>query len=85
VTIDELMALPVVNTLQYQAARDGREPAEALPTLARARLVVELHRRGWTDVEIATWTRQTTFTTAEIRGRLGLLPNTRPDATEGVA
>ena len=46
VNVAELMRRPVVNTLQYKAARAGLELAEVLPTMARARLVVELHRCG---------------------------------------
>lgn len=73
--------------LQYAAALRGREVADALTPSDRARLVAALHARGWTDVQIAQHTRMTTFTTAEIRGRLGLLPNTPSDATStrGVA
>ena len=61
----------------YARARAGREPAEALTTDDRARLVAELAARGWDDTRIAAHTRQTTYTTARIRDRLGL-PATRP-------
>jgi hypothetical protein len=57
------------------ACRDGREPAEALPSYLRDWLVQDLVSQGWTDVEIATWTRMTTYTTARIRNRLGLAAN----------
>jgi hypothetical protein len=66
--------------LRYRAARLGHEPAEALTTHDRHRLVAELHRAGWTDRRIATHARMTTYTTARIRAGLGLLPN-RPSAT----
>lgn len=66
--------------LHYREALAGREPAEALPTHVRHRLVAQLHGAGWTDVEIAAHTRMTTYTTARIRAGLGLLPN-RPSAT----
>jgi hypothetical protein len=59
----------------YRRARDGRLPAEALPTHLRWRLVTELHLLGWTDVEIAEWTLQTTYTTARIRSGMGLAAN----------
>lgn len=81
------LAEEIERPLQYAAALAGREVAEALTPPDRAGLVRELHRRGWTDVEIAQHTRMTTFTAAEIRGRLGLLPNSPSDATStrGVA
>ena len=60
------------NELLYARARAGREPAEALTTDDRARLIVELAGRGWTDVQIATHTRQTTYTTARIRERVAV-------------
>lgn len=59
----------------YQLARDGEIPAEALPTPLRWRLVSELHADGWTDTDIAAWTRMTTYTTARIRDGMGLAPN----------
>jgi hypothetical protein len=64
-----------VDPLLYAAARAGMEPAEALTTGDRARLVAELATRGWTDRRIAEHTRMTTYTTARIRGRLGLTAN----------
>lgn len=70
--------------LRYQAARRGIEPAEALTPGDRHRLVAELHRGGWDDRAIASHTRMTTYTTARIRGALGLLPN-RPGVKEGAA
>lgn len=70
--------------LRYQAARRGIEPAEALAPGDRHRLVAELHRGGWDDRAIASHTRMTTYTTARIRGALGLLPN-RPGVKEGAA
>lgn len=57
------------------ACRAGLEPAEALPTYARDWLVHDLVSEGWTDVEIATWTRMSTYTTARIRERLRLTAN----------
>lgn len=65
----------------YRQALDGTQPAEALPTHLRWRLVMELHRLGWLDVEIAEHTAMTTYTTARIRDCLGLRPN-RPRAEE---
>ncbi len=69
--------------LLYAAGLAGHEPAEALTTLDRRRLVAVLHAAGWTDGEIAEHTRMTTYTTARIRGDLGLTPNGQ--AMEGVA
>lgn len=57
------------------ACRLGQEPAESLPTYAREWLVHELWSNGWTDVEIAIWTRMTVYTTVRIRTRLGLAAN----------
>lgn len=64
----------------YREALAGHLPAEALPTHARARLVAALHRAGLTDTEVAAHTRQTTYTAARIRNRLGLPPN-QPSTT----
>lgn len=61
--------------VQYRACLDGLAPAEVLPAADRERLVWVLHRRGWTDLEIASHTSMTTYTTARIRSRLGLEPN----------
>lgn len=72
---------PIALTRLLNQCRAGELPAEVLPPDARAQLVAELHRRGWTDTEIATHTRMTTYTTARIRDAL-LLPSNRP-ATEG--
>lgn len=60
----------------YLACLYGQLPAEVLPTHLRARLLARLHGEGWTDVEIAAHTRMTLYTTARIRKRLGLSPNT---------
>lgn len=59
----------------FRLAKNGLIPAEALPTKLRGLLVAELHEDGFTDVEIAERTRMTTYTTARIRARLGLVPN----------
>ncbi|WP_139794831.1 hypothetical protein [Saccharomonospora piscinae] len=60
----------------YEACKAGRTPAEALDAGDREDLVAELWQAGMTDVEIATHTRMTTYTTARIRGRLGLRART---------
>lgn len=67
--------LPLVNPVLYRRCLDGHEPAEALSTLDRWHLVLILHNRGWTDVQIAAHTRMSTYTTARIRSRIGLKPN----------
>jgi hypothetical protein len=56
-------------------------PAEALPTHLRWRLIADLHREGWTDVEIAEQTAMSTYTTCRIREGMGLQMN-RPRAEE---
>jgi hypothetical protein len=66
---------PLADQKLLAACRAGLEPAEALPAYARDWLVHDLVCEGWTDVEIATWTRMSTYTTARIRERLGLKPN----------
>lgn len=60
---------------RWEAACVGEMPAEALSTRDREDLVWQLHELGWSDVEIATHTHMTTFTTARIRARLGLAPH----------
>lgn len=70
-----------INPLQYQAARIGLEPAEALEPGDRERLVAELHGLGWTDGQIAVLARMTTYTTARIRDGIGLRPNFGPRHT----
>ena len=55
---------------------EGREPAEALSTRDREDLVWDMvHQLGWTDHEIAEYTRMTPYTVARIRDRLGLTAN----------
>ena len=56
----------------YDRCRAGLEPAELLTTAAREHLLYELWSLGWTDVEVAVYTRLTTYTAAAIRTRLGL-------------
>ncbi|HEY9354656.1 MAG TPA: hypothetical protein VIP28_15445 [Nocardioides sp.] len=63
------------NRVRLEAALAGVEPAEALTTRDRHRLVGMLVRDGWTDVDIAALTRMTTYTTARIRTRLDLPAN----------
>ena len=65
----------------YERALAGDEPAEALDTDLRELLVTTLHARGWSDVQIAAHTRQTTYTTARIRARLDLPANPARPAT----
>jgi hypothetical protein len=67
---------PDVRALSNQRLRAlcwrGELPAELLDRRDRERLLRELWAAGWTDVEIATHTHMTTYTTARIRERLGL-------------
>lgn len=72
--------------LRYRAVLDGTEPAEALTTADRHRLVTALHAASWTDLDIASHTRMTLYTAARIRGDLLHLPVNRPRPVgEGVA
>lgn len=59
----------------YRLALRGDVPAEALTQAERHCLVVALHARGWTDVQIAAHARMTTYTTARIRTGLDLPAN----------
>jgi hypothetical protein len=61
--------------LLWRACLEGREPAESLDPRDREDLVVGLVGLGWTDLEIATLTRMSLYTTARIRHRLVLAPN----------
>ena len=56
----------------YDRCRAGLEPAELLTTAAREHLLYELWSLGWSDVEVAVYTRMSTYTAAAIRTRLGL-------------
>jgi hypothetical protein len=67
--------------LLLRQCRLGKEPAEALPRFARDWLVHELWSCGWTDLDISTLTRMSTYTTARIRERLGLTANTIKEKT----
>lgn len=57
----------------------GELPAEALDQRDRERLVYDLWAAKWSDVEIATHTRMSTYTTARIRRDLGLAPRADTD------
>jgi hypothetical protein len=74
---------PITAQQLYNACWRGELPAEVLDTADRELLVTELCSLGWTDVEIATHTRMTTYTTARIRTRLGL--EARPAQKEAAA
>lgn len=63
---------PMARARLRAACLAGDLPAEALHTEDRERLVRQLWRAGWTDVEVAVYTRLTTYTAARIRARLGL-------------
>lgn len=82
------LVVPPRTTLQphlYAAALAGHEPAEALTTSDRHRLVAQLHRAGWTDADVAVHTALTTYTAARIRNTLGLPPNRELASTRGAA
>lgn len=61
--------------LLWAACCAGREPAESLDPRDREDLVAGLVERGWTDLEVATLTRMSLYTTARIRHRLVMSPN----------
>lgn len=42
---------------QYLRAKAGDLPAEALPSVLRRQLFMQLHGRGWSVEQIADWTR----------------------------
>ena len=74
---------PRSGVLLWTACCEGREPAEALDVRDREDLVAALVAQCWTDVEIATHTRMSTYTTGRIRDRIGLRPNPGPDRLGG--
>jgi transcriptional regulator with GAF, ATPase, and Fis domain len=61
--------------IEMQNVIHGKEPAEALPTHQRQVIVRVLHRRGWTDADVADRLRMTLYTAARIRQDLRLPPN----------
>lgn len=61
--------------LLWRACLEGREPAESLHWRDREDLVAGLVENGWTDLEIATLTRMSLYTTGRIRYRLVMSPN----------
>ena len=70
--------LPLAIQRLRAACWRGEEPAEALTLIDPGgvdHLVYDLWLQGWTDVEIATHTSMTTYTTSRIRERLGLAPH----------
>lgn len=67
-------ALALTDAALRSACWRGDIPAEALSTEDREQLVYDLWAARWTDAEIATRTQMTTYTTARIRARLGLVP-----------
>ena len=73
--VPDHLARPRSGVLLWKACCEGREPAEALDPRDREDLVAALVEQRWTDVEIATHTRMSTYTTARIRQRLGLRAN----------
>jgi hypothetical protein len=83
VTADRPDTAPLSRSRLTQACRRGELPAELLDPADRAHLIYDLWAAGWTDVEIATHTRLTTYTTGRIRERLGLAAH--PTSTRGAA
>lgn len=75
-------AMHFSRTYTIRMCRLGKLPAEVLSQKDRERLVCDLWKLGWADVEIATHTKLSTYTAARIRSRLGLSPHPMP---EGVA
>ena len=70
----------------YRRALRGELPAEALSNTGdREQLVHELWTAGWTDVQIASHTRWSSYTVARIRERLGHVANRTAPGQKGVA
>jgi hypothetical protein len=63
---------PIAYSRLLAACWNGDLPAELLQPGDRDQLIYDLWEAGWTDAEVATHTRLTTYTAARIRGRLGL-------------
>ncbi|WP_145926604.1 hypothetical protein [Amycolatopsis orientalis] len=74
---------PMARGRLLAACRRGDIPAEALAPADRDHLVYDLWAAGWSDVEIATHTYMSTYTTGRIRARLGLAAH--PTSTRGAA
>lgn len=75
---------PMTRELLYDACYRGAIPAEALDRVDREHLLYDLWLKGWSDVEIATHTRISTYTVVRIRERLGLAA-ARPEPRKAVA
>lgn len=73
---------PELRARLLSACWAGHEPAESLEPHEREHLLYELWLERWTDLEISVHMKQTEYTTARIRTRLGL-PACRPQ--RGVA
>lgn len=67
-------------TIRYQRALASHEPAEALSTAERVRLMRTLCGWGWTDHQIAVHTLWSTYTVTRIRDQLGLAVNVQKGA-----
>lgn len=63
---------PITRALIQIECWRGNWPAELLTVAEREHLIFELWSYGWTDVQIASHTKLSTYTTGRIRGRLGL-------------
>jgi len=70
---------PIADRAAYRACLAGDQPAETLQQRQREQLIVQLHARGWTDIEIAAHTRMSTYTVGRICDRLHLTPQPRKD------
>lgn len=65
-------AKPFTNPLTLAGCWAGTLPAEILTRGERDLLLLDLWRKGMTDVEIGVHMKQTLYTTCRIRSRLGL-------------
>ncbi|WP_190824736.1 hypothetical protein [Saccharopolyspora pogona] len=81
----EQIVQPCSSVSLWSACCRGEMPAEALLRRDREDLVWQLHQRGWTDTEIATHCRMTTYTTGRILDRLGLEPNEHRRSADAAA
>jgi len=67
------------NAGQFEGALAGKTPGEALSPYDRRVLLSVLHRRGYSDRQIADHTRWTLYTTARIREHIGLDANSHTE------
>jgi hypothetical protein len=78
IQLDRPDSMYFARTYLVRMCRAGKLPAEVLSTVDRERLVDDLWKLGWSDLEIATHTKLSTYTATRIRSRIGRRPHPLP-------